>query len=111
MSTVNKELFNQPLKSTVAASDRIAVGIPSQEGADNILFPNFINSFAQREKSKALAIGANRVDFPQAFSSANYVLIVQDNNGIGFQITAQDASGFNIETLGNTAINYIAILA
>lgn len=33
-----KELFNQTLKTTIADSDRIAVGIPSQNGCDNILF-------------------------------------------------------------------------
>ena len=37
-----KELFNQTLKSEIALTDRIAVGVPSLLGADNILFSSFI---------------------------------------------------------------------
>jgi hypothetical protein len=33
---MGKELFNQPTKSTLGSTDRIATGVPSQEGGDNI---------------------------------------------------------------------------
>jgi len=37
----NKELFNQPLKTSLEDSDRIAVGIPGITGAYNIEFSRF----------------------------------------------------------------------
>jgi hypothetical protein len=35
------ELFNQPLKSTYAATDHAAVGVPGQNGCDNILMSDY----------------------------------------------------------------------
>ncbi|MCK9281356.1 MAG: hypothetical protein M0P71_12095 [Melioribacteraceae bacterium] len=37
-----KELFNQILKTTLDAADRIAIGIPSQVGANNITTTNLL---------------------------------------------------------------------
>lgn len=41
-----KELFNQTLKTTVALTDRVAIGIPGQEGANNITGANLLKQTA-----------------------------------------------------------------
>lgn len=45
----DKELFNQDLKTTLGASDRVALGVPGMEGCDNMLVSRF----------KELMLGAN----------------------------------------------------
>lgn len=58
-----KELFNQTLKSTIDASDRVAVGIPSQTACDNVEFLDFIKSIFN--------LTAEEVEFDNGDLSAN----------------------------------------
>jgi len=105
-----KELFNQPLKTIVGVSDRVAIGVPSQEGCDNMLIPVLLNNFIKKDNNVALTAGGNRIDFSGSFTSADYVIIIREYNGIAYDVTAQDIDGFNIEVLANTAIDYLTIL-
>ena len=58
----------------------------------------------------AVTTGSNVIAFSSALASGSYSLQVWDVNGVGIELTAQDANGFTVDALGNGVINYIAIL-
>jgi hypothetical protein len=80
----NKELFNQPLKSTLTDNDRIAVGIPGLTGAYNIEFGRFCSSYGITVVDKARGVNFRQFEIP-----ANSKLISIDIRNAGaVQVTA-----------------------
>ena len=104
-----KYLFNQTLKTTYSASDRVATGVPGQEGCDNGLIDDFFKYIMRASGNVAVTTGSNNITFSSTFGTTNYSVIVYDITGIGVEITSKSATGFTLESLGNGNINYIAI--
>lgn len=106
----SKELFDQPLKTKAAASDRVATGIPGQEGADNLLRGAFFGSIMQYGRNIALTSGQTAISFANDLDSDAYMLMVRTYNGVAWEEVSRDETGFTIDVLADTTIDYLAIL-
>lgn len=104
-----KELFNQTVKNTASATDRVPVGIPGQTGCDNILVNDFFKYALRAAGDVAVLAGANEVLFSSDFGTTNYSLSIYDLNGLGIEVTSKNTDGFEINALVAGNINYIAI--
>jgi hypothetical protein len=104
-----KELFNQTIKTTASATDRIAVGIPGQTGCDNLLVNDFFKYALRAAGDVALVEGNNTINFSSDFGTTNYSLNIYDLNGLGLSVTAKNTDGFEVNALTAGNINYIAI--
>jgi len=107
---MGKELFGQTLKDKLGISDRIASGVPGQEGCDNILRGDLFGSIMQYGKGVSLTQGSNSIVFAKALDNDQFALFVRTYNGVAYEEVSRDQSGFVIEVLANTTIDYLAIL-
>ncbi len=104
-----KELFDQTTKITLSANDRVAVGIPGQEGCDNVFVNNFFKYALRAAGDVSVTVGANIISFSSDFGTTDYSLNIYDLNGLGIEVTAKNTDGFEINSLTSGNINYIAI--
>jgi hypothetical protein len=88
----DKKLFEQPLKSTFGSTDRIAVGIPGQDGCDNILMDDFVNQLRNEGVSGGTFTNANLV------SGVLTINHEKDTNYV--ELTVYDASGRKVDING-----------
>ena len=108
MAGETKELHNATLVTSIDVDHRIAIGKPGQT-ADNIIRDNFFKHIVRSAGNVAVTTGANTITFSTTFGTTDYSLMVYDIDGIGVEVTSQAATGFNLSSLGNGNINYIAI--
>jgi hypothetical protein len=104
-----KELFNQVIKTVVQSTDRMPVGIPSQEGCDNIIVNDFFKYLARAAGDVPVVTGSNTINFSSDFGTTNYSITIFDENGIGIQLSSKGTDHFIIDALSGGFINYIAI--
>jgi hypothetical protein len=92
------ELFNQTLKTTLGASDRIASGIPGQTGADNILFSDLVIDINYFTKT-----GSNLY-----FDNKVYIGNTAAVNTSNLQVTGVEGNQFTIirDVNTNQRLNY-----
>lgn len=81
-----KELFNQTLKYLAASSDRIALGVPSIEGCDNIEVADFgrsLNSlFSEQIAFDNGDLVANVYAYTHNFGTTFIIFTIVDPNGV-----------------------------
>ena len=106
-----KELFNQTLKTTYSATDRIATGVPGQTGCDNGLIDDFFKYALRAEGEVAVTTGDNAITFSSDFGTTNYSVMLYDYQGIGIELKAgtKASTGFTVTSLSNGYFNYVAI--
>jgi len=112
---MSQKLFEQnPPLAELGLSTRLAGGIASQAGADNILVSDFLAQigkfFIRSDGNVAVIPGSQDITFSSDFGTTDYSLQVFDINGIGIGVTAQASDKFTIDSLGTGVLNYIAIL-
>ena len=62
-----------------------------------------------RSDVASVVAGSNRVDFTSDLSSSDYALQIFDISGVGVEETGRDESGFDVLSLGDGDIVYLAI--
>lgn len=82
----DKKLFEQPLKSTVELTDRLPVGVPGQEGCDNVLMSDFIDQL----KNTGVVGGS----FSNASLTANVLTINHEKDTSFVELTVYDSGGY-----------------
>lgn len=107
---MSKELFNQPLKTKMGVSDRMAVGTPGQEGADNLFRGDVFGSVIQYGRNIPLTTGQTPIVFAAELDSDAFLLFVRTYNGVGWQEVSRSSTGFTIDVLADTTIDYFALL-
>ena len=88
---MSKELFNQDLKTTLGTSDRIAIGVPGQEGCDNML----VSIFKELLQGSNISTGTisngdlttNVWTYSHSKSTRNVEIIVYDGDGYLIEIS------------------------
>ena len=106
----SKELFNQTLKTKLGVSDRMATGVPAQEGADNLLRGDFFGSIMQYGRNIPLTAGETDINFAADLDSDAFMLLVRTHNGVGLEEVSRTLSKFRINVIADTTIDYLAIL-
>jgi len=102
-----KELFNQGQIPKISRNQRIAAGVPRQEGCDNLTALNFIKSFFY-VKTQSLASGTTTVNFV-GFEANNINYLILTNYGGGYQITNKTINGFDIELMESAEITFFVV--
>lgn len=93
-----KKLFEQPLKQTLSLTDRMAFGVPNQEGCDNVLFSIFV-----RETNLNLAARYVGATSEKVFTLPNNSAITMINfKGAGTVKVTKDSDG---DLVPETSIN------
>lgn len=81
-----KELFNQPLKTTLGSTDRVALGVPGQDGCDNMLITKLIELIlADNVETGTIQNGdlsSGVWTYTHNKSTAAVELILYDGNGV-----------------------------
>ena len=114
------ELFNQDLKSTFGASDRMAVGVPGQSGCDNVLISVLIEAIRQ-EAAGFLAgtfdnsnLSGNVWSFNHGKNTAYIDLILYNGDGVKEGVdgilTVDDLNNISIDFGGEITGTYTFIL-
>lgn len=109
-----RELFNQVEVQQLDTDHRISAGKPGLEGAVNItgenLFSSLMGDFFKAASGVIINSGSvTTINFTEAFpAGSTYVLFINEQNGVATQVTNKTVSGFNIEPLSNTTIDYLA---
>jgi hypothetical protein len=88
----DKQLFNQTLKVTYGTTDRIAVGIPGQEGCDNILMSDFVSQLRNEG-----VIGGS---FTTGNLTAGVLTISHEKNTQWIELVVYDSGGIKVDVNG-----------
>lgn len=82
----DKQLFNQPLKTTFSDTDRIALGIPGIEGCDNMLMQVFVDLLKNTGVEAGSIVNANLVSYVWTLThnkETQFIeLTIYDGNGV-----------------------------
>lgn len=81
----DKKLFEQPLKTELGGGDRIVIGIPGQDGCDNMLATVFIDTIKNE--------GISSATFSNSDLSSDILEINHAQNTLAVELTIYDNSG------------------
>lgn len=101
-----KELFNQTAKTTLADSDRVAVGIPGMTGANNITVANLLKQTGNWNILTGNITNASLVGGTWSYTHNKNTLLVRMTvfNPSGYQVNINDL--FRINNANTVSIEF-----